>query len=72
MALAEAEDDRDAKGCIKIKNDHIRATVRMSKAFKDYLTKVHHNKDETQRAAMWGHRYDAFDKDKRSNAEPKI
>lgn len=31
----------------------------MSKNFKSYLKELY-QKDETQRAAAWGHRYDAF------------
>ncbi|KAF4546170.1 ATPAse [Lasiodiplodia theobromae] len=59
VALAQVENDCDARGRIQIKRKHIRSTVNMSRNFKSYLKELY-QKDETQRAAAWGHRYDAF------------
>jgi len=61
--LAETDDEKDAKGRIIIKKDHIRATVEMSKAFKHYLKKVH-KKDEDAMAAARGNRYDTPEPDR--------
>lgn len=58
MALAEAENDRDARGRILIKKEHIQATVEMSKTFKHYMKQLH-KKDEDSVAAARGIRYDA-------------
>jgi hypothetical protein len=59
VALAEAQGQKDSKGRILIKTDHIKASAHMSRDFKDYLEKLYKQKDG-QRAAMLGHRYDAY------------
>ena len=46
-----------------IKEDHIKATVQMSKEFKGYMKGVW-KQSESDRATSLGHRYDAFDKTK--------
>lgn len=58
MALAEAQDEKDARGRILIKKEHIQSTVEMSKAFKHYLKQLH-KKDEDAMAAARGNRYDS-------------
>lgn len=50
MALAETEGEKDARGRIIIKPDHIRSTVDMSKAFKGYIKQLF-KKDEDSMAA---------------------
>lgn len=62
VALAEAQGNKDDKGRILIKPDHIRATVQMSKEFQDYLKKLHKG-DLSKRASQWGNRYDAYGKE---------
>ncbi|KAF2871550.1 hypothetical protein BDV95DRAFT_572261 [Massariosphaeria phaeospora] len=57
VALAETEGEKDARGRIIIKKDHIRSTVEMSRAFKHYMKKVHKT-DEDGLAAARGNRYD--------------
>jgi hypothetical protein len=59
VALAEAQGHKDKEGRILIRPEHIKATVQMSKEFKDYLSQVH-KLDLSKRAAMFGHRYDAY------------
>lgn len=59
MALAEAQSNKDQKGRILIKSDHIKASAQMSRDFKDYL-KALYKQNESKRAAMLGNRYDAF------------
>lgn len=61
MALAEAEGDKDEMGRVIIKPEHIKATVEMSKTFKEYLNELY-AKNEEDRAAIRGNRYDAFGK----------
>ncbi|OAL07049.1 P-loop containing nucleoside triphosphate hydrolase protein [Phaeosphaeriaceae sp. SRC1lsM3a] len=58
VALAETEGEKDSRGSIIIKKEHIRATVDMSKAFKKYLKELH-NKDEDAMAALRGNRNDS-------------
>jgi hypothetical protein len=58
VALAETEGEKDSRGSIIIKKEHIRATVDMSKAFKKYLRELH-NKDEDAMAALRGNRNDS-------------
>ncbi|GME40379.1 hypothetical protein BDV95DRAFT_572261 [Neofusicoccum parvum] len=50
VALAETEGEKDARGRIIIKPDHIRSTVDMSKAFKGYIKQLF-KKDEDSMAA---------------------
>ncbi|KAF4311171.1 ATPase AAA-type core [Botryosphaeria dothidea] len=59
VALAQTEGDRDKRGRVQVRRDHIKSTVRMSKDFKAYLNKLY-MKDETQRAATAGNRLDTF------------
>jgi SpoVK/Ycf46/Vps4 family AAA+-type ATPase len=59
MNLAQAEGDIDNKGRVLIKRDHIKATVEMSKEFKEYMISLH-KKTESQRAQIMGYRYDLF------------
>ncbi|KAK0644823.1 hypothetical protein DIS24_g8468 [Lasiodiplodia hormozganensis] len=61
VSLAEAEGDKDDRGRVIIKPDHIKATVEMSKSFKEYLNDLY-AKNEEDRAAIRGNRYDAFGK----------
>ncbi|KAK7741336.1 hypothetical protein SLS63_000889 [Diaporthe eres] len=60
VALAEAQGQRDDKGRVLIKKEHIKATVDMSKEFSDYLNRVH-KADLSKKAAMMGTRFDAYD-----------
>jgi hypothetical protein len=57
--LAQAEGDTDNKGRVIVKRDHIKATVEMSKEFKEYMISLH-KKTESQRAQIMGYRYDSF------------
>lgn len=59
VALAEAQGQRDDKGRVLIKKEHIKATVDMSKEFSDYLNRVH-KADLSKKAAMMGTRFDAY------------
>ncbi|KAF9880062.1 hypothetical protein CkaCkLH20_02016 [Colletotrichum karsti] len=59
VALAEARAEKDSKGKIMIKPEHIKASAQMSKEFKHYLTKLH-KQDPSKLAASMGNRYDAF------------
>lgn len=59
VALAEAQGQKDEKGRVLIKKEHIKATVDMSKEFGDYLKRVH-NYDMSKKAALMGVRYDAY------------
>jgi hypothetical protein len=59
VALAEAQNYKDKQGRTLIKSEHIKATVQMSREFKEYLTKLH-KQDLSKRAAMMGYRFDAF------------
>lgn len=59
VALAESQGEKDREGRVLIKRDHLKATVQMSKEFKDYLLKLH-KQDPGKRAAMLGNRYDIF------------
>lgn len=59
VALAEAQGQKDAKGLILIKPDHLKASVHMSAEFKDYLEKLH-KQTQAKRAALLGHRFDAY------------
>lgn len=60
VALAEAQGQKDEKGRVLIKKEHIKATVDMSKEFGDYLRRVHKT-DMSKKAAIMGTRYDAYD-----------
>lgn len=60
VALAEAQGQKDDKGRVLIKKEHIKATVDMSKEFSDYLKRVHKT-DMSKKAAMMGNRFDAYD-----------
>jgi hypothetical protein len=62
VALAEAQGNKDDKGRVLIKLEHIRATVQMSKEFQDYLLKLH-RADLSKRASQMGNRYDAYGKE---------
>ena len=62
VALAEAQAQKDKEGRILIKSDHIKATVQMSREFRNYLVKVHKG-DLSKRASLMGNRYDAYGKD---------
>jgi hypothetical protein len=44
---------------VLIKSEHIKATVQMSREFKDYLLHIH-KQDLKKRAARMGHRFDAY------------
>ncbi|KAL1642423.1 hypothetical protein SLS58_005497 [Diplodia intermedia] len=50
VALAETEGEKDTRGRIIIKPDHIRSTVDISKAFKGYMKQLY-KKDEDSMAA---------------------
>lgn len=60
VALAEAQGQKDDKGRVLIKKEHIKATVDMSKDFSDYLKRVHKS-DMSKKAAIMGNRFDAYD-----------
>ncbi|KAM0279384.1 hypothetical protein ACHAQH_004649 [Verticillium albo-atrum] len=62
VALAEAQTHKDQQGRILIKPDHIKATVQMSKDFREYLVKLNKG-DLSKKASIMGHRYDAFGKE---------
>ncbi|KAF6819054.1 P-loop containing nucleoside triphosphate hydrolase (ATPase) [Colletotrichum plurivorum] len=59
VALAEAKADKDPKGKIMIKPDHIKASVQMSREFKSYITKLH-KQDPSKMAASLGNRDDSY------------
>ncbi|KDN64254.1 putative ATPase [Colletotrichum sublineola] len=67
VALAEARADRDGKGRVLIKPEHIKASVRMSKEFKQYVTKIY-KQDPSKVAAAMGNRYDAYGTDSPTQA----
>ncbi|KAK1995570.1 P-loop containing nucleoside triphosphate hydrolase protein, partial [Colletotrichum falcatum] len=67
VALAEARADRDGKGRVLIKPEHIKASVQMSKEFKQYVTKIH-KQDLGKVAAAMGNRYDAYGADSPAQA----
>lgn len=60
VALAEAQGQKDGKGLVLIKKEHLKATVDMSKEFSDYLKRVH-RQDMSKKAAVMGIRNDAYD-----------
>lgn len=60
VALAQTQEDKDKRGRIQIRKEHIKSTVRMSKDFKAYLNKLY-MKDETQRAEKAGNRLDILE-----------
>ncbi|KPM38461.1 hypothetical protein AK830_g8092 [Neonectria ditissima] len=62
VALAEAHGHKDKEGRVLIKSDHIKATVQMSREFRDYLVKLHKG-DLSKRASLLGNRYDAYGKE---------
>ncbi|SPO04177.1 uncharacterized protein DNG_06860 [Cephalotrichum gorgonifer] len=62
VALAEAQGHKDKQGRVLIKSDHIKATVQMSREFRDYLVKLHKG-DMSKKASLMGHRYDAYGKE---------
>ncbi|KAK7424337.1 hypothetical protein QQX98_000605 [Neonectria punicea] len=62
VALAEAHSQKDKEGRVLIKSDHIKATVQMSREFRDYLVKLHKG-DLSKRASLLGNRYDAYGKE---------
>lgn len=68
VALAEAQGHKDPKGLIMIKSDHIKASVHMSAEFKDYLEKLH-KQTQAKRAALLGHRFDAYGSNDSSQGE---
>ncbi|KAH7139865.1 hypothetical protein B0J13DRAFT_505202 [Dactylonectria estremocensis] len=68
VALAESQGHKDRQGRVLIKPDHLKATVQMSREFKDYLLKLH-KQDPSKRAAMMGNRYDAYDSTAGSEAK---
>ena len=57
VALAEYEAQKDDEGRIMLTDDHLKAVVEMSSAFKRYL-KALHKKDESGRAALRQERLD--------------
>lgn len=59
VALAEAQGQKDDKGRVLIKKEHVKATVDMSKEFSDYLKHVHRH-DMSKKAALMGIRNDAY------------
>ncbi|KAI0437534.1 hypothetical protein F4803DRAFT_570718 [Xylaria telfairii] len=59
VALAEKQGLKDKEGRILIKSDHIKATVDMSRDFKNYLA-VLHKGDLSKRAALMGTRVDNY------------
>ncbi|KAK2018532.1 P-loop containing nucleoside triphosphate hydrolase protein [Colletotrichum eremochloae] len=67
VALAEARADRDGKGRVLIKPEHIKASVQMSKEFKQYVTKIY-KQDPSKVAAAMGNRYDAYGTDSPTQA----
>ncbi|POS71770.1 hypothetical protein DHEL01_v209833 [Diaporthe helianthi] len=67
VALAEAQGQRDEKGRVLIKKEHIKATVDMSKEFSDYLKRVH-KFDMNKKAAVMGIRNDAYDSENGSSS----
>jgi hypothetical protein len=60
--LAQAEGEKNDKGKILVKRDHIKVTVEMSKDFKDYMISLH-RKTESERAKIMGYRNDVFGND---------
>ncbi|KAI8234054.1 Lon protease [Colletotrichum sp. SAR 10_86] len=60
VALAEYEADKDSEGRIKVKDDHLKAVVDLSKDFKSYLKDLH-RKDEGKRAEHRHERLDSFE-----------
>lgn len=68
MALAEAQGQKDKEGRVLVKSDHIKATVQMSREFRDYLVKLHKG-DLSKRASLMGHRYDAYGKEASSSGK---
>ncbi|KAG8169340.1 hypothetical protein KVR01_000085 [Diaporthe batatas] len=67
VALAEAQGQKDDKGRILIKKEHVKATVDMSKEFSDYLKRVHRH-DMSKKAALMGIRNDAYDSSQGSSS----
>ncbi|KAI8301174.1 hypothetical protein K4K61_009070 [Colletotrichum sp. SAR11_59] len=63
VALAEYEADKDSEGRIKVKDDHLKAVVDLSKDFKTYLKDLH-RKDEGKRAEQRYERLDSFEESK--------
>ncbi|KAI0186130.1 hypothetical protein EV127DRAFT_187542 [Xylaria flabelliformis] len=59
VALAEKQGIKDKEGRILIKSDHIKATVDMSRDFKNYLVMLHKG-DLSKRAALMGNRFDSY------------
>lgn len=68
VALAEARADRDGKGRVLIKPEHIRASVQMSREFKHYVTKIH-KQDPSKLAASLGNRFDAYGTESQKKTE---
>jgi hypothetical protein len=62
VALAEAKNQKDKEGRVMVQSDHIKASVHMSREFREYLVKVHKG-DLSKRASLLGNRYDAFGKE---------
>ncbi|KAK2776168.1 P-loop containing nucleoside triphosphate hydrolase (ATPase) [Colletotrichum kahawae] len=60
VALAEYEADKDSEGRTKVKDDHLKAVVDLSKDFKSYLNDLH-RKDEGKRAEQRYERLDSFE-----------
>ena len=59
MSLADF-DGADEDGKITLRKTHIQQIVRMSREFKDYLSKLHRG-DEAKRADRQRIRFDEFD-----------
>ena len=70
MSLAEAQAQKDKEGRVLIKSDHIKATVQMSREFREYLVKLY-KVEPSKRASLMGNRYDAFGKDASSSGSTK-
>ena len=68
VALAEKQGIKDKEGRILVKSDHIKATVDMSRDFKNYLA-VLHKGDLSKRAAMMGNRVDNYNSPKKGGEQ---
>ncbi|KAI1129035.1 hypothetical protein F5Y10DRAFT_161676 [Nemania abortiva] len=68
VALAEKQGIKDKEGRILIKSDHIKATVDMSRDFKNYLA-VLHKGDLSKRAALLGNRADSYNSPRKASEQ---
>lgn len=66
VALAEAQGQKDKEGRVLIRSEHIKATVQMSREFRNYLVKLHKG-DLSKKASLMGNRYDAYGTDASTN-----